>query len=129
MKLKLIILNGSYTLSRFANVSDVPDIIKDSDFYSITKTKDEVSVVSKQVDRIDNAEKINTGWKIIKVSGPLDFSLTGIIAGISGILNENKIPILTISTYDTDYFMVKSGDLKKTVQSLKSAGHDIIFER
>lgn len=128
MKLNLIILNETYAICRFKADSDFPDWISDSEFYSLTKTKDELSLVCQQNDSLSQAIEINKDWRIIKVSGPLDFSLTGIIAEISGILAENKIPVFTISTYQTDYFLVKGQDINKAIDSLKYSGYDIISE-
>jgi uncharacterized protein len=128
MKLNLIILKNTYAIYRFNSDMDIPIWVKDSDFYSATKTQDELSVVCKQHDSIVEGYAINTDWKIIKIQGPLDFSLIGIIAEVSGLLEKVRISIFTISTYDTDYILVKKQDLDKAVDSLKSNGHIITFE-
>lgn len=127
MMLNLIILKDTYAIYRFNSDIDIPEWIKDSDFYSVTRTQDELSVVSKQYDSITEEYAVNAGWRVIKIQGPLDFSLVGIIAEVSGLLKKRKISIFTISTYDTDYILVKSQDLGKAVDSLKSNGHIITF--
>jgi hypothetical protein len=124
MNLNLQILNDKYAICKFNTDSDIPDSIKDSDFYSVTRTKDELSVVCKQSGSLNNCE-INENWRILKVAGSLDLSLIGIIAEISGILRDNKIPIFTISTFETDYILVKSKNLNRAVDSLKAKGHEI----
>jgi hypothetical protein len=128
MQLNLIILKDTYAIYKFKGDSDITDLINDSDFYSVTKTQDELSVVSKQLDSVSDMLEVNKGWRIFKLSGPLDFSLIGIIAGISRIFKENKIPIFTISTYETDYILVKSRDLNRAIDSLKANGHEITYE-
>jgi hypothetical protein len=129
MHLTLIILKDIYTIYKFKPDSDIPDWIKNSDFYSVTKTKDELSVVSKQIDLLTETQGINKDWTILRIQGPLDFSLIGIIAEISGILEEAKISIFTISTYDTDFILVKNKNLIKAIDSIKANGHKIKYEK
>jgi hypothetical protein len=124
MNLSLQILNDKYAIYRFDVDPSLPDWIKDSDFYSITKTKDELSVVCKQSGSLDNCE-ISKDWRVLKIAGQLDLSLIGIIAEISGILRDNKIPIFTISTFETDYILVKSKDLNTAIDSLEANGYEI----
>jgi len=128
MELNLLILKDKYAVCRFNNDVDIPEWIRDSDFYSVTRTQEELSIVCKQSDSITGESAIDTDWRIIKIQGPLDFSLIGIIAEVSGILKSNGISIFTISTYDTDYILVKSQDLGKTVDSLKLNRYIITFE-
>jgi hypothetical protein len=128
MQLNLIILKDKYAIYRFETDSDIPNWIRNSDFYSITKTKDELSIISKQLDLTTEVPETNKDWRILKIQGPLDFSLIGIIAEISRILKEIKISIFTISTYDTDYIFLKNQDLNKAIDSLKANGHKITYE-
>jgi uncharacterized protein len=128
MKLNLIILKDTYAIYRFNSDSDIPEWTKNSDFYSVTRTPEEISIVSKQNDSVTNESTINKDWRILKIQGPLDFSLVGIMAEISGLLKKDKISIFTISTYDTDYILVKSHALEKAVKSLKSNKHLVTFE-
>jgi hypothetical protein len=67
-------------------------------------------------------------WRIIKIAGPLDLSLIGIIAEISTILKNTNIPIFTISTFDTDYILVKQKDLEVSIKALIERGHKVISE-
>lgn len=66
-----------------------------------------------------------TGWRCLKVSGPLDFGLTGILASLAAPLAAAKIPIFAISTFDTDYVMVKAEHLARALEVLRAAGHRI----
>jgi hypothetical protein len=126
MRLKFIVLRDTYAICKFDSTSKIPIWIKDLDFYSMTKTKDEVSVVCRQTDSIKVAFETNRDWRILKIEGPLDFSSVGIIAEIAGIFKVNKIPIFSISTYETDYFLVKNSDLTKALESLKTSGYEIL---
>jgi uncharacterized protein len=128
MKPELTVLKGTYAICRLEADSDIQDWITDSEFISLTKTRDELSLVCRQDISVPHAIEISQDWRIIKLNGPLDFSLTGIIAGISGILAESNVPVFTISTWETDYFMVKESDLRKAIDSLKSNGYNIIMK-
>jgi hypothetical protein len=129
MTLNLIVLADKYSIYKFKNESALPDWIYSSDFYSITKTKDEISVIAIQTDSLSEDIICSKNWRIFKIAGPLDFSLVGIIADISCILKEKKISIFTISTYDTDYILVKQKDLSIGIKALKDKGHNISIEK
>jgi len=128
MKLTFILLKDIYAICKFNADLDIPSWIEDSGFYSITRTDDELSIVCKQASIKDNTSKISKDWRILKISGPLDFSLIGITADISGTLSRQNIPIFTISTYETDYILVKSRDLNKSTEALIANGHIIISD-
>jgi hypothetical protein len=116
--MNLTVLQKKYSIYKFRNDNTLPDWIYLSDFYSITKTKDEISVITVQNDYVSEEFTCNKDWRILKVDGPLDFSLIGIIADISNIMKDRKISIFVISTYDTDYILIKQKDLKTAVKSL-----------
>ena len=94
-----------------------------SGFFSITVTRDEISVVVKSpgADRISG--QVNDGWRILKINGPLDLSMTGILAGITSVLKKVQIPVFVISTFDTDYILVKETTLDKAAEALRKAGN------
>lgn len=125
----LIVLQNKYAIYKFRNDTTLPSWIYSSDFYSITKTVDEVSVVTIQNEI--NSENIacSKDWRILKVVGPLDFSMVGLIADLSNILKEKKISIFTISTYDTDYIMVKQKDLEAGIRVLREKEYIVSLEK
>lgn len=129
MTIDFTLLKGDYSIYRLKKDSIVPAWVYNSPFYSVTSTQDELSIVCKTV-KITWDEDIKTDkhWRILKINGPLDLSLVGIIATISSLLKENKIPIFTISTFDTDYILVKNQDLKKTMSVLAKTDHKIFIE-
>ena len=128
MKLNLQVLKDKYSIFRFDKNSTIPDWATKSDFYSITKTHDELSIVCIQPDMDLQQYTVNTEWKAFKINQLLDLSLVGILAGLLGVLKESKISIFTISTYDTDYILVKSQNLEKATQVLKAQGHKVTYE-
>ena len=123
---KLAILDDEYTIHRLSPTQDIPPSVLKSDFFSITKTDDELSIVCDAHLPV-SSEKSEAGWACIKVLGPLDFALTGILAKISNILAEAEISIFALSTYDTDYILVKSNKLAAAKKVLKEA--EYIFEK
>lgn len=114
--LKLSILEHTYAVCRLSPDSQLPEWIDKNDFWSVTKTNDELSIVCRQKN-IPADTKAERGWSIIKVEGPLDFGLTGILASIANPLAKAKISIFAVSTFDTDYILVKDDqiDLAKSV--------------
>ena len=128
MNLDLILLKDNYSIYKFDPDFEIPEVIYQSDFYSVTKTTDELSIIcNESIADLDTAKK-SKGWRILKVKGPLDFFIVGIIAEISRILKENNIPIFSISTFDTDYILVKNRELEKAINSLQKNGHNVEFE-
>jgi hypothetical protein len=130
LSLDFKLLKDTFSICRLDKDSTIPEWLENSDFFSLTRTPDELSIVCNQVlVRSDDNIIINKDWRIIKIKGPLDFSLTGIIAHISDILKKNNIPIFVISTYDTDYILVKKQNINKAVTALKSNRHKIVIEK
>jgi len=124
-QLTLKVLDGEYTIHRFSPEKSLPTEALGSSFLSITKTEEELSIVCDASIVLD-AEVSESGWSCIKVLGPLDFALTGILAKLSGVLAEVQISIFAISTYDTDYILVKSEKLESALKALSKQGYTII---
>lgn len=91
--------------------------MKGSDFFSITKTQDELSVVCSE-DKVPQDVKAEKEWRCLKVKGPLDFGLTGILSSLVQPLAEAKISVFVISTFDTDYIMIKKENFQKAITVL-----------
>jgi uncharacterized protein len=123
------VLECNYAIYKFGIASLLPDWIYSSGFYSITKTKDEISVVAAQNEIISSDFVCNKDWRVIKIEGSLDFSLVGIIADISAIFKRKKISVFTLSTYDTDYFLVKQKDLDIAIQALLENDHKVSTQK
>ncbi|MBC8568873.1 ACT domain-containing protein [Mogibacterium sp. NSJ-24] len=97
----------------------------ESEYCFIGKTDEECSLVCITADVPDNIINRDDGWKAFRIEGILDFSLIGILSGISGLLAENSIGIFAVSTYNTDYILVKEKDYKKAINVLSQAGYDL----
>ncbi len=121
--MKLTVLPGEYAVWRLGAEAPHPSV-ESGVFLSITKTEDELSVVSRSSE-VPEGATAETGWRCLKVEGPLPFELTGVLAELSSPLAEAGIPIFVVSTYDTDYLLVKSDDLVKARSALHSVGHTV----
>ena len=125
MTLTFTTLEEGYSIHRFVPDATIPDTIQQSQFYSVSRTDEELTIVCET--NIDvNAPRSETDWRIIKIVGPLDFSLIGILAAVAEILAREKISIFALSTFDTDYILVRSEKLEKAKRVLKEAGHRFI---
>jgi hypothetical protein len=120
--LKFLVLTQTFTLHRLQPGAAIPKAVFASPFYSISRSDEELSLLVPETLEIAS-EKSEPGWRALKVAGPLDFSLTGILAGIAGTLARAGISIFAISTFDTDYILVKNENLKAAREALTAAGH------
>ena len=107
-------------------VKNVSDIDMQSEFFFIGKTDEELSLVCKTEDTPQETIERDDGWKGFRISGVLDFSLIGILSKLSGILAENKIGIFAVSTYNTDYILVKEENFEKALNVLAEEGYTIV---
>ena len=127
MKLSLLVIGPVFAIATLKKDEAIPDWVMSSDFYSITKTYDELSIVCPQ-DNIPLDVKINKGWRCLKVQGPLGFDIVGILASLSLPLASEGISIFVFSSYDTDYIMVKKYDLDKAIEVLRKAEHSVEYQ-
>ena len=123
--LTMKLLKEKYGVCRLNKTELIPEWAQNSDFLSITRTSEELSIVCSQ-NNIPNDLKCEKDWRILKIEGILDFSLIGILASISAILARKEISIFAISTYDTDYILVKNKDIDNTIKSLIEEGYEVI---
>jgi hypothetical protein len=122
VRLTLSVLRDRYAVCRFDPTEVIPDWAFSGSFSSITRTPDEVSVVCPQ-DLVPAGVTVEKDWSCMAVDGPLGFTLVGVLASLLEPLAEAEISIFVVSTYDTDYLMVKEANLEQAVHSLSRAGH------
>ena len=120
--LRLRCLDGQFVIYQYPPQHPIPAAVYASHFLSITKTDEELSIVCDAAINLE-AEKIEHGWSCLKVLGPLDFSLTGILAKLSAVLAEAEISLFAVSTYNTDYILVKSEKLEMAIETLSKQGY------
>ena len=120
--LAISVRSETITIHKLTPDASIPEEILKSNYYSISKTENELSVVCSELIEVQSLQSYK-GWKCIKVKGPLDFNLTGFLAGISDILAQANISIFAISTFDTDYILLRSQDLFLARTKLRKAGY------
>lgn len=96
-----------------------------SGFYFLAKTPDEISLVCFAEDIPGNAITAERGWKAFRVEGPLDFMLVGILSKLAGLLAERGISIFAVSTYDTDYILIKADKQDEARDILRENGYEV----
>lgn len=107
-------------------VASLEGIRQEDDFYFIGRTDEELSLVCKTECTPLNTTDRDDGWKGFRIQGVLDFSLIGILSKLSSILAENKIGIFAVSTYNTDYVLVKEKDFERTMTILEREGYTFV---
>ena len=120
MKLKRLPYN--FTICQVASVEDID---WDNEFFFIAKTDEELSLVCKTEDTPENTIAREDGWKGFRIQGVLDFSLIGVLSKISSILAEHGIAIFAVSSFNTDYILVKASDFDKAMELLGDAGYTV----
>ena len=108
-------------------IADTRETDMAAPFTFLSRTDDEISLVCPVSDCPANALKRDDGWVGLKIAGPLDFSLIGILSQIAGCLAREKIPIFALSTFNTDYVLFKKEHKDKALQALAAAGHEILL--
>ena len=107
-------------------ITNIAEIDTNKDFYFIGKTDEEISLVCVTEEAPTNTIEREDGWRGFRIQGVLDFSLIGILSKISGILAENRIGIFAISTFNTDYILVKEENIERALDVLYKDGYVIV---
>ena len=107
-------------------VADISAVDINADFYFIGKTDEELSLVCRTEDTPPITTERDDGWRGFRIQGVLDFSLIGILARLSHILAENKIGIFAVSTYNTDYILVKEENFEFALNVLEAEGYSVV---
>ena len=107
-------------------VEDYSFVNLDSEYSFIGKTDEEKSLVCITSEVPQNVIQRDDGWKAFRLQGVLNFSLIGILSKIAAILADHSISIFTVSTYNTDYILIKKENYEKAIRTLINAGYEII---
>jgi hypothetical protein len=120
--LKFSIIEGHFTIHRLKPGSAIPKGVTASPFYSISGSAEELTIVAPDVVWMES-EKADPDWSCLKVNGPLDFDEIGILSGITTALAKAEISVFAVSTFDTDYILVKHEKLQQAKEVLSAEGH------
>lgn len=102
------------------------DIVLGQELCFVARTDEEISLVCLTENTPDKAVVREDGWRAFRIQGILDFSLIGILSRIAAVLAENGIGIFAVSTYNTDYILVKKENFDKALTALQNAGYSIV---
>ena len=122
--MRLAVVEGEFGVARLHADDPAPGWAQSGSITSLTRTADELSVVCAAA-AIPGGVRAERGWRCLQVVGPLDFSLTGILASIVDPLAAAKVSVFTLSTYDTDYVLVRGQSLGTALECLREAGHEV----
>ena len=125
MNLTLSVLPETLAVCRLHPDAEIPPWAVGENLLVLVRTRDEFSVVCPQI-HVPVDIHTEGGWRALKVHGPLDFSLVGVLAQIAGVLAEIGVSIFAISTYDTDYILVKDHQLETAKKALTQAGNYLL---
>lgn len=124
-KQTLQLMDEMFHIHSFSPDSNVPLSVFGASVYFIGKTHDELSIVVPETVPLDSIE-VEKDWNALEILGPLGFSMTGILSNISGVLAAENISIFTISTFDTDYILIKKDAIKLAIDTLKTNEYQIL---
>ena len=123
--LELSLLKERLAVCRLEPSAPLPVWAFSGDLCSITRTPEELSVVCRE-QAVPVGIRCERGWRVFKVAGPLDFGLTGILDVLTDPLARAGISIFALSTYDTDYLLVREAQLEEAIATLRTAGHILV---
>lgn len=120
--LALRVLAERYAVCRLAPADSIPPWAWTGALASVTRTPAELSIVCAAAAVPASVAGVERGWRALAVVGPLDFSLVGILATLTAALARAGVPLFALSTYDTDYLLVRASDLDRASEALRRAG-------
>lgn len=124
-QLTLSLLPGLYAVCRLPAGAPLPSWGQQGAFVSLTRTGDELSVVCPQ-ESVPDGVQAEAAWRCIKVAGPFDLEDTiGVLAALAAPLAAAQVSLFVVSTYDTDYLLLKDRHLERAVAALTAAGHTV----
>ena len=120
----LDLLPGEFAVVRLAPDVALPAWACEGAFWSLTRTRDEVSVVCLAA-QVPAGERSAAGWRLLRFEGPFPFSAIGILASVAAPLAQAEISLMALSTFDTDYLLVQADRLEAAQAALLAAGHRV----
>lgn len=124
MMLNLDLLEGAYAVVRLDPEESVPAWARGGTLWSITQTPEELSILCAS-DRVPAGLRTEGPFRVLKVQGPLDMAMTGVLSSIADPLAEAGVSIFALSTFDTDYVLVRATAVEAALKALRLAGHQV----
>jgi hypothetical protein len=123
-QLALLVLDETFAVSRLSGDAPVPTWANAGSFFSVTRTAEELSIVCRQ-DVVPESVPCERGWRCLRVVGTLPFSAVGVLAALATPLAAAGVSVFAVSTFDTDYLLVKENDLAAAADALQRQGHTV----
>jgi hypothetical protein len=127
-RLAIDVRPGDYAVVRLPADAPVPaELLAPGEpaFVSVTRTPEELSVICPAGREPAGSTAAEDGWRLLSVRGPLEFTLTGIIAALASELAGAGVALFSMSTFDTDHILVRGVDLDEAVKALRESGHEV----
>ncbi len=121
-RLELDVLVEPLAICRLAHDAPIPPWATRRPFFTVTRTADELSIIC-PVAQVEPGVTASRGWRALKVRGPLDFALVGVLVAIAQPLAAAGVSIMPVATHDTDYLLVREEQLARAIEALVDAGH------
>ena len=123
--LRVHVLAGRYALCRLEAHAEIPKWARGPSFISITRTPDELSIVCEEAN-VPRGQRTESGYALLMVEGPLAPEMVGVMLSLIAPLAQVGVSIFAISTFDTDYVLVRSSHLDRAVEAIRGAGHMVV---
>ena len=123
-KLRLVVLPDLYAVCRLDKEAAVPSWASSGEFCSVTRTADELSVVCRECLVLRNV-RCDRGWRCFRVAGTMDFPMVGVVSSLATPLAQAGLSVFVVSTFDTDYLLVKETEIDTATAALRGAGHEL----
>lgn len=124
MKLTLIALPSELAIVRRSPRDPIPPWAIRGQLFCVMRTADELSIVCEAVN-VPDGERVSEGWRALRVEGTLAFEMVGVLSSLATVLAEAGISIFALSTWDTDYILVRDGSVEAALAALGAAGHAV----
>lgn len=122
--MKLVVLEGELAVARLDPGEPVPAWAGEGVVSSVTRTREELSIVC-AADVVPPGARAERGWRCLRIAGQIDFALTGVLSSLLRPLADARLSIFALSTYDTDYVLVRADRLAAALECLRAAGHEV----
>ena len=123
--LRVHVVPGRYAVCRLEAHAQIPDWARNPSFVSITRTPDELSIVCEEAN-IPRGQRTEVGYAMLMIEGPLAPEMVGVMVSLITPLAHAGVSIFAISTFDTDYVLVRASQLDRALDAIRRAGHTVV---
>lgn len=126
-RLKLSLLQETCAICRLAPGSPIPSWVQSGDYWSITRTPEELSVVVPEA-QVPQGVTASRGWRALRFAGPLPLDQTGILASVTAPLAAAHISVFALATFSTDFVLIPAAQQRAAIDALERAGHAVLSD-